>query len=248
MLAKGDKIRLVNPMGAFTNVGEICDVIEVTDNGVISFKFGGVHMGCMSYDEFDKYFEKVVNENNNVANYEVGDTAQLIVENEALAPMQVGSEYAIQEVSYGVVSLVSVDTGRVYIISQRLFEENFAIVHEEEDASDVMDESGAFTGEIPVGVSIKRVEEVMNHSKVVVYKAFDKCTVVVCQLPSGFVIVESSACVDPKNYDEQMGIEICMNRIKDRIFEMEAYKIQEDMHMMNKAFEQIAQMPIGILN
>lgn len=248
MLVKGDKIRLVKPMGAFVNVGEVCDVMEVTDNGVISFKFGGVHMGCMSYDEFEKYFEKVeekVEAENNAAAYEVGDTAQLIVDNEALAPMEVGSEYAIQSVAYGVVSLLSIDTGEVRTISQKLFEENFAIVHDEED---VMDESGAFTGNIPVGVSIKRVEEVMNHSKVVVYRAFDKCTVVVCQLPSGFVIVESSSCVDPKNYNEQMGIEICMNRIKDRIFEMEAYKLQEDIHMMNKAIEQIAKMPIGILN
>lgn len=245
MLAKGDKIRLVKPMGAFVNVGEVCDVMEVTDNGVISFKFGGVHMGCMSYDEFEKYFEKVVEEQNNVAAYEVGDTAQLVVENEALAPMKAGSEYAIQNIAYGVVSLLSIDTGEVRTISQKLFDENFAIVHNEEG---VMDESGAFTGNIPVGVSIKRVEEVMNHSKVVVYRAFDKCTVVVCQLPSGFVIVESSSCVDPKNYDEQMGIEICMNRIKDRIFEMEAYKLQEDMFMMNKAIEQIAKIPIGIIN
>ena len=246
MLAKGDKIRLVKPMGAFVNVGEVCDVMEVTDNGVISFKFGGVHRGCMSYDEFEKYFEKVVEkQQNNVAAYEVGDTAQLIVENEALAPMKYGSEYAIQSIAYGVVSLLSIDTGEVRTISQKLFEENFAIVHNEED---VMDESGAFTGNIPVGVSIQRVEEVMNHSKVVVYKAFDKCTVVVCQLPSGFVIVESSSCVDPKNYNEQMGIEICMNRIKDRIFEMEAYKLQEDIHMINKGIEQITKMPIGILN
>lgn len=245
MLAKGDKIRLVKPMGAFVNVGEVCDVMEVTDNGVISFKFGGVHRGCMSYDEFEKYFEKVVEEQKNVAAYKVGDTAQLIVENEALAPMKSGSEYAIQSIAYGVVSLLSIDTGEVRTISQGLFEANFAIVHNEED---VMDESGAFTGEIPVGVSIKRVEEVMNHSKVVVYKAFDKCTVVVCQLPSGFVIVESSSCVDPKNYNEQMGVEICMNRIKDRIFEMEAYKLQEDILMMNKAIEQISKMPIGILN
>lgn len=239
MLVKGDKIRLVKPMGAFVNVGEICDVMEVTGNGVISFKFGGVHKGCMSYDEFEKYFEKVeekVEKNNNEKVYKVGDTVRLIVDNEALAPMEVGSEYAIQSIAYGVVSLLSIDTGEIRTISQNFFEENFAIVDNEDN---VMDESGAFTGNIPVGVSIERVEEVMNHSKVIVYKAFDKCTVVVCQLPSGFVIVESSACVDPKNYNEQMGIEICMNRIKDRIFEMEAYRLQEDIHMMNNAIEQI---------
>ena len=59
MLTKGDKIVLVNKMGAFTNVGEICEVIEVDENGTIWFKFGnGMHMGCMSANEFEKYFKK----------------------------------------------------------------------------------------------------------------------------------------------------------------------------------------------
>lgn len=60
-MIKGDKIRLVKSMGAFTDVGEICEVIGVAEGGVISFKFGGVHLGCMSYDEYKKYFEKVEN-------------------------------------------------------------------------------------------------------------------------------------------------------------------------------------------
>lgn len=60
-MIKGDKIKLVKPMGAFTNVGEICEVIDVAEGGVISFKFGnGRHLGCMSYDEYLKYFEPVI--------------------------------------------------------------------------------------------------------------------------------------------------------------------------------------------
>lgn len=59
-MIKGDKIKLVKPMGAFKNVGEICEVVDVAEGGVISFKFGnGMHLGCMSYDEYEKYFEKV---------------------------------------------------------------------------------------------------------------------------------------------------------------------------------------------
>ena len=145
MLVKGDKIKLVKPMGVFTNVGEICEVVDVSIEGVISFKFGGVHMGCMSIDEFNKYFVK----------------------------------------------------------------------YEEPK---------------PVTVTAERIEQVMNDSKVTVQTLFGKCTVVACQLPSGFVIVESSACVDPKNYDEKMGIEICMNRIKDKVWEMEGYKLQNDLY------------------
>ena len=58
-MIKGDKIRLVKPMGAFKNIGEICEVTDVAEGGVISFRFGGYHLGCMSYDEFLKYFEQV---------------------------------------------------------------------------------------------------------------------------------------------------------------------------------------------
>lgn len=58
-MIKGDKIRLIKPMGAFTNVGEVCEVTDVAEGGIISFRFGGVHLGCMSYNEYEKYFEKV---------------------------------------------------------------------------------------------------------------------------------------------------------------------------------------------
>ncbi len=55
----GDKIRLVKKMGVFDNIGEICEVTDIQDGGVICFKFGGYHLGCMSYDEYEKYFENV---------------------------------------------------------------------------------------------------------------------------------------------------------------------------------------------
>lgn len=59
-MIKGDRIKLVKPMGVFTNIGEICEVVDVAEGGVISFRFGGCHLGCMSYDEYLKYFESVI--------------------------------------------------------------------------------------------------------------------------------------------------------------------------------------------
>ena len=62
MLTKNCKIKLIKPMGVFTNVGEICEVVDVAEGGVISFRFGPgkMHLGCMSYDEYLKYFEPVI--------------------------------------------------------------------------------------------------------------------------------------------------------------------------------------------
>lgn len=62
-MIKEDKIRLVKPMGAFTNVGEVCNIVDISEDGIIIFTFSeGVHLGCMSYDEFEKYFEIVEGE------------------------------------------------------------------------------------------------------------------------------------------------------------------------------------------
>ena len=60
-MTKGDYIKLLKPMGVFTNVGEICEVTNITQDGVISFRFGknGMNLGCMSYNEFEKYFDLV---------------------------------------------------------------------------------------------------------------------------------------------------------------------------------------------
>lgn len=56
MIVKGSKIKLVKPMGVFDKIGEICEVVRVDENAVITFKCS-IGYGCMSYDELDRYFE-----------------------------------------------------------------------------------------------------------------------------------------------------------------------------------------------
>ena len=56
MIVRGSKIKLVKPMGVFDKIGEICEVVRVDENAVITFKCS-IGYGCMSYDELDKYFE-----------------------------------------------------------------------------------------------------------------------------------------------------------------------------------------------
>lgn len=54
-----------------------------------------------------------------------------------------------------------------------------------------------------------------------------KTTVVTCTLENGFEITESSSCVDPANYDHNLGVSICEKRIKDKIWELEGYWLQK---------------------
>ena len=97
------------------------------------------------------------------------------------------------------------------------FEENFE-KYEEPKAPTVLEEN---------------IDEIIADSKIVTTTTFDKCTIVSCQLPNGFVITESSACVDPKNYDLELGKEICMKKIKDKIWELEAYLLQTTLYIDN---------------
>lgn len=60
MITKGSKIKLIKEMGLFKNIGEICEVTDVAEGGIITFKFGGRHLGCMSYDEYLRFFEPVI--------------------------------------------------------------------------------------------------------------------------------------------------------------------------------------------
>ena len=62
---------------------------------------------------------------------------------------------------------------------------------------------------------------------------FDKCLVLSVKLPNGFVITESSACVDPKNFSVKVGLQICEEKIKNRLWELEAYKLQCEMKERN---------------
>jgi hypothetical protein len=145
MLNTGDKLIVTKTVAPFLKEGDIVEVTNVADDGIISFAFGDnfMHMGVMNTAECEAHFEKV--------------------EEKVEAPA-ITEEY---------------------------------------------------------------IAEIMENSEFEICTMFDKCTVVSCRLPNGFVIVEYSACVSPKNYDEEVGTEICVNKIADKVWELEAYRLQQ---------------------
>ena len=62
-------------------------------------------------------------------------------------------------------------------------------------------------------------------------KLGSKTTLVMVELSSGFVITESSSCVDPNNFDMQIGYDICINKIKDKLWELEGYYLQRRLRL-----------------
>lgn len=104
-------------------------------------------------------------------------------------------------------------TTRVYM-DFKSFGEHFEKIVEKEEA------------ELPA-ITEEYIRELMENCEFEVTTVFDKCTIVSCRMPNGFVIVESSACVSPENYDEEMGVDICLDKIADKIWELEAYRLQQ---------------------
>lgn len=75
-----------------------------------------------------------------------------------------------------------------------------------------------------------QIDALMAGSEFEVRTIYDKVTVVVAKLPNGFTIVESSGCVDPANYDEAIGVEICKQKIEDKLWYLEGYLLQEQLY------------------
>lgn len=141
-------------------------------------------------------------------------TVRMTKSMEAISPMNVGDEFVVVGIHYNVAQIRSVKDDKEYYISESLLNECFEVVVEEEEEETK---------------NCDLVDEIMNASEFVTCKAFDKCTIVACKLPNGFVIVESSSCVDPDDYNEDVGIENCLSRIESKIRELEAYVLHEEL-------------------
>ncbi len=148
MLTNGDKLIVIKKVANFLDEGDIVEIVDVGENGMISFAFGEgfMHKGIMNMSECEEHFKK--------------------------------------------------------------FEDITAKI-----------EAPTITEEC--------IAEIMENSEFEIHTVFDKCTIVSCRLPNGFVITESSACVSPENYDEDIGVEICYNKIVNKIWELEGYRLQQ---------------------
>lgn len=83
-------------------------------------------------------------------------------------------------------------------------------------------------------VTKKDIDNILAKTFVKVEKYGDKTVVLMATLPSGFVIVESSSCVDPINFNMSIGEEICMDKLVDKIYELEGYRLQCELYEESK--------------
>lgn len=89
--------------------------------------------------------------------------------------------------------------------------------------------------DLPSGVSIgqKMVDDFID--KVESMTMGEKTTVTQITLKNGFIITESSSCVDPKNYSMEIGEEINLEHAKNKIWELLGFLLQTAYHGFKKS-------------
>jgi hypothetical protein len=147
-----------------------------------------------------------------------GDKVRVIKVDNAVANFfdwNIGDEYIVERIDEERgVCLVSYDEKKRLTFSTNVLDYYFEKV-EDEVFYEIDDEDFDY------------IAEILSKSEFNVTTVFGKCTIVACKLPNGFVIVESSSCVDPDDYNVDIGVENCMNRIKNKVIELEAYVRQD---------------------
>ena len=91
-------------------------------------------------------------------------------------------------------------------------------------------------------VTAEEIDAIMKDAEISISTTHEKCTVVSVKLKNGFVITETSACVDKANYDVEMGTKICLQRIKDKLWAFEGYVLQKALYATKQAAEDAKKM------
>lgn len=167
----------------------------------------------------------------NTSNIKANDYVVMVKTVPSLTPMKVGDTYKVVEVNNFDVATITNDTSNVtYYISVNTLNEYFQKVEQtNRPAKHIEVEGVEDSTEIQNYVSLHDVEGLLDGGRIIIMTVFDKCTIVAVQLTTGFVIVESSSCVDPENYSSEMGIEQCLNKIISKVYELQAFTLQYDL-------------------
>lgn len=89
--------------------------------------------------------------------------------------------------------------------------------------------------DLPSGVSIGQQMVDNFIDKVESMTMGEKTTVTQITLKNGFIITESSSCVDPKNYSMEIGEEVNLEHAKNKIWELLGFLLQTAYQGFNKS-------------
>ena len=95
-------------------------------------------------------------------------------------------------------------------------------------------------------------QQVSDNMKDVIVRTLDDfgkpTTYVTVKMQNGFTLRESTTCVDPANYDEEVGKSICLKKIEDKVWFLLGYALQDKLHNEPKNYVERLQHEIAELN
>jgi Phage protein (N4 Gp49/phage Sf6 gene 66) family len=80
----------------------------------------------------------------------------------------------------------------------------------------------------------EQIEKIVSEGKIASIKVGIKTTFCMLTLKNGFVLSHTSSCVDPENYDHELGTKLCVQKIKDKLWELEGYKLQCEIYDLER--------------
>lgn len=78
-------------------------------------------------------------------------------------------------------------------------------------------------------VKEETIKKMLEEADVNVSTVFDNTTVVTVRLKNGFTLTEASGCIDIDNYSKEIGAEICMAKIEDKLWMLEGYALNKQL-------------------
>jgi hypothetical protein len=85
-------------------------------------------------------------------------------------------------------------------------------------------ETGTYT------VTQESLEQLIEASTKQEIVFWDKELVVSYRLPNGFTVLGRAACVNPNNFDYEVGSKICRENAINELWQLEGYILQQKMH------------------
>jgi hypothetical protein len=79
-------------------------------------------------------------------------------------------------------------------------------------------------------VTQEDINDIINKSIINASTVGEKTTFVRVTLPNGFEMTESSSCVDPANYNFELGKKLCLENIKRKLWMLEGYVLQQRLY------------------
>lgn len=71
------------------------------------------------------------------------------------------------------------------------------------------------------------IEAIENKCEERVWEPFPGATIVAWSLPNGFTICDLSGCIDPSNYSREIGVSICREHLRDKLWMLYGFVLKE---------------------